>query len=273
MTIDASFFGGSSPGQRALLGISSVPDDAAVRRVGLLVCHAFSEERQMTYRSLYLFSQELARDGVPSLRFDYGGTGDSEGELADVTLDTMVNDTVCAAAEARRRLGVDKLVLLGIRLGAVVAAAAAGRIPGIEALVLWNPIGQGKPYLRDLLRKEKIIRMGSPVRQDERFSLRPGHVEFDGESLSPEMQDQLRALDLPTADLPTIPCLITGLATDKFEQEQVAQLARRFGALGIDPVCWTKEEREYWSSDSLYAEFHPVKTFDATLSFLRTIAG
>src|SRR3546814_936957 len=67
----------------------------------------------------------LAADGVACLRFDYHGTGDSEGDDADFSPDLALSDIVCAATELRRRVGDHPLVLMGIRASAPLAFHAA----------------------------------------------------------------------------------------------------------------------------------------------------
>ena len=50
----------------------------------VLICNPFGQEAIRAQRSLRVVAERLSRQGVPSLRFDYFGTGDSPGEDGSV---------------------------------------------------------------------------------------------------------------------------------------------------------------------------------------------
>src|SRR5262249_10306123 len=128
------------------------PADAPRTNTGIVICHPYGEERQLVDRVLVRFGRRLAAAGFAAVRFDARGYGESDRELADRTVETHVGETLAAAALLRPRYAVDTVVLLGLRLGATVAALAAERDPGIAGLVLWSPIVSGRTYARELLR-------------------------------------------------------------------------------------------------------------------------
>ena len=47
--------------------------------IGLVICNAFGHEALCSHRSVRHFAERAARQGIPTLRFDYDGTGDSAG--------------------------------------------------------------------------------------------------------------------------------------------------------------------------------------------------
>jgi pimeloyl-ACP methyl ester carboxylesterase len=57
---------------------------------------------------------------------------------------------VAAVEELREATGETRVVLAGLRLGASVAALAARRAGGVDALVLWEPVVDGAAHLADL---------------------------------------------------------------------------------------------------------------------------
>jgi len=91
------------------------------------------------------------------LRFDYTGAGDSSGDLAETSLETHLADLE-AAADQLRKLAPEstRIALVGLRLGATVAALLAARseapILREAPLVLWDPITDGQSYFQELLR-------------------------------------------------------------------------------------------------------------------------
>jgi len=71
---------------------------------------------------------ERAR-GLPVMRFDWSCTGDSEGDVYDGTVAQWVEDVETAADELRDAAGVRRVSIIGMRLGALLAAQGgrAGR--------------------------------------------------------------------------------------------------------------------------------------------------
>jgi pimeloyl-ACP methyl ester carboxylesterase len=99
------------------------------------------------------FARDLAQRGYPVLRFDYMGNGDSDGEFEESTLETMLSDTECAIGTLRQMaVGIETVNLLGLRLGATIAALSAEQNRDVKKLILWEPIVNGASYMREMLR-------------------------------------------------------------------------------------------------------------------------
>jgi pimeloyl-ACP methyl ester carboxylesterase len=96
-----------------------------------------------------VLATQLERTGYAAQRFDFFGTGDSGGEGDDLDVAACLADIELAAAELIRLSGVTRLVLVGLRLGASLAALAAERLCP-RHLVLWDPVVDGASYLREL---------------------------------------------------------------------------------------------------------------------------
>ena len=122
----------------------------------ILLCQPFGQEYIRCHRLLRTFAGRLAQQGSGSLRFDYAGTGDSEGADEDCCLSGWVDDVSAAHRELIRRANTDRVVWVGVRLGAVAAMLASQRmdVPP-SGLVLWEPIGSGKDYLSELSSKHR----------------------------------------------------------------------------------------------------------------------
>lgn len=135
-----------------LFGILHEPV-AAPTGYGWVFCHPFGEEKLWAQRVYVSFARMLAARGAWVLRFDAMGNGDSEGQFSKSSVETMLADIGYAigllerSSEATLRVG-----LLGLRLGATVAALAAERYPNVSTLVLWEPIIDGAKYMQELLR-------------------------------------------------------------------------------------------------------------------------
>ena len=76
----------------------------------------------------------LARLGIATLRFDFTGLGESEGEFAESNFTTSVADVVAAALSLEERLGMPVELLVGHSLGGTAALAAALELPRVRAV-------------------------------------------------------------------------------------------------------------------------------------------
>jgi pimeloyl-ACP methyl ester carboxylesterase len=87
----------------------------------------------------------LSQSGHHVLRFDYYGTGDSLGAERDGDVASWRDDIETAVTELKDMTGVAKVSLVGLRLGANLAAEVSARHPDdIDSLVLWEPLPAGK---------------------------------------------------------------------------------------------------------------------------------
>jgi len=103
--------------------------DAAAAATGVLICGPLGPEAMGVHRTLRVLAEGLARAGLPTMRFDYDGTGDAAGdELDPDRLEAWLRTVRDAMATGAVRLGVSRWILVGVRLGAALAArVAAGR--------------------------------------------------------------------------------------------------------------------------------------------------
>jgi pimeloyl-ACP methyl ester carboxylesterase len=138
------------PGRR-LFGAYHAPEGAQAAARGVVICQPHGHEYIRTHRALRNLAVQLARQGHPVLRFDYYGCGDSEGDAADGTADRWTADIALAADELRRTTRVSRILLVGVRLGAALAATAASARTDVDALVLWDPVIRGGAYADHLV--------------------------------------------------------------------------------------------------------------------------
>lgn len=134
-----------------------------------ILCSPTLEEKTVSHGVCRHLARAIAEAGGCVLRVDYEGHGDSEGDVSDLGLDDWVHDVVDAAVfltgSAARQVS-----LLGVRAGALIAAAAANRLD-VASLVAVCPVLSGADYLNDLLRinvtaqfaVHKGVRCGRPA--------------------------------------------------------------------------------------------------------------
>lgn len=145
-------------GNSALLGIYQ-PVHIHQPPVGVLICNPFGQEAIRAQRSLRVVAERLARQAIPSLRFDYFGTGDSPGEDGCGHLTRWRQDILLADVHLRQISGCQRIVWLGLRLGATLALQAAsllGDLPHPHRIILWEPVLDGPAYLNHLARMNEF---------------------------------------------------------------------------------------------------------------------
>lgn len=142
------------------------PATRLVRDVGVVLCHPLGHEYFRSYRCYFQLADALSRAGIPVLRFDYAGTGDSEGDHGDARLDAWLDQVADSATELLRSESVERIALGGMRFGATIAALAAERIENADVLLLWDVVENGARYVDELsrLHREMIFDLERFVR-------------------------------------------------------------------------------------------------------------
>src|SRR5262245_40307096 len=98
---------------------------AAGARAALYIA-PFAEEMNRSRRMATLLATALAARGVGFLAPDLYGTGESDGDFADARWDRWLDD-VDATIDAARAGGAERITLVGLRLGALLALEAGHR--------------------------------------------------------------------------------------------------------------------------------------------------
>ena len=110
----------------ALLDRPDVPPRAVA-----LFAHCFTCGKHN--RAARRIAEGLKQCGIAVLRFDFTGLGGSEGEFANTTFSSNIDDLVAAADHLRQRLAAPS-ILIGHSLGGAAVLAAAHRIPEARAV-------------------------------------------------------------------------------------------------------------------------------------------
>lgn len=113
----------------------------------IVMCHGLAGNKIGRYRSYVHSASELAKKGFTVLRFDFRGSGDSEGESHDMTITSAVNDTLSALNFLREdpRVDSDRIGLFGRSFGGAIALIAASKFPA-KSIALWAPIFHAKEW-------------------------------------------------------------------------------------------------------------------------------
>lgn len=226
-------------GARRLFGVylpGAVEGPSA--RVAVL-CSPWGQEYLRSHRSVRQLGLLLNTAGFHVLRFDYYGTGDSAGDMVDATVRDWEEDVMQAIDEAKDTAGVDRVCLIGLRLGGSLAAEVAARRPeDIKDLVLWDPVISGRDY---------VAALRGIARANIHSAPEQATLQVNGFPLTPVMASELTAIDLValTDRLPRR--TLTVISGDARAAEDSAKafrqaLAARNGGTAVDvidaPPAW-----------------------------------
>jgi hypothetical protein len=144
--------GFDGPGANRLAGVLRLPDDDAASgsaAPAVLLCQGLSGVKHLVLPEV---AGALAARGFASLRFDYAGYGDSEGERGWIDPAARVEDAASVLATLARHEAVDaaRLGAYGHSFGGPVAIALAAREPRVRAVVSVSGPGSGIDLLRSL---------------------------------------------------------------------------------------------------------------------------
>lgn len=195
------------PGTSPLYGVYHPPKTEG-RDHGVVLCNAFGQEYMRAHRAYRQLAMLLTRKGFHVLRFDYRGTGDSSGDLDGVTAEDWLADIGYAIDELRDSAGVGRVSLVGLRLGAVLAAGASLSRTDLERLVLWDPVQSGLDYEAELAAE---IAQETPSEYAPLFGngeSPSGGLVYNGFEMTRSLRESLRLLRVDVAGRATVSRLV-----------------------------------------------------------------
>lgn len=168
---EAFFFG---PSERQLFGTYHPPRNGE-GRVLTVICPPLFVEYTRTWLALRKLAMSLSERGQHVLRFDYRGTGDSFGDIADVAVADWKEDIALAVHEGCELSGSTVVRMIGVRAGAMLACDAVGAEERVQRLVLWDPIADGAGYI------ESLRRLQQAALEDDLYLSRAEQIELANE--------------------------------------------------------------------------------------------
>lgn len=176
------------------------PAQQGTARGAIVYLHPFAEEMNKSRRMASLQAREMARLGFEVLQIDLFGCGDSSGDFGDVTWNDWVADVQLACRWLRSRTEAP-LTLWGLRVGCLLATAAAVILEEEVNFIFWQPVVSGKQHWQQFVRLKIASELssggGKEVVSQLRQQLAMGEsVEIAGYTVGPRLADGLERAEL-----------------------------------------------------------------------------
>ncbi len=236
-----------------VFGVLHLPETKTESKIpAVLFCHGFGGNKIGKFRLAVKLAERLSQIGIASLRIDFRGSGDSEGDFADTTIQTQLDDAKIALQYLQEHPSIDtsNIAVAGRSLGGAIATHLAAEHGQIRALALWCPLFDAQPWV---------------IKQKNGTS----EFQFLGQKLSPECIRQFAALNTvqPMTLLQKTPMLIVRAGRDEiltsYHHEQY--LTARNG-------CQSTQDIELSRSNHDFADTQDQEILlETTTSFLQRI--
>jgi len=149
----------------------------------IIFAHGFTGHRIGPNYLFVKIAESLSAAGICSLRFDFAGSGESEGRFSDMNISSMRSDLLSAVNYCRENFKPAFLGLLGHSLGGCIVALCA-RDAKTDGLILLAPVARPAGMLD---RRKDTVLMAGPNKN--------GFYENGPHEMSLTFADDLRLYD------------------------------------------------------------------------------
>ncbi|MCM3575776.1 lysophospholipase [Mesobacillus subterraneus] len=128
---------------QVMRGMAHIPL-ADQKAPAVILLHGFTGSKLEPHRFFLKISRELEVLGIASFRFDFLGSGESDGNFEDMTVlsELAEAETILDYVRSHPNINSEKVIVLGFSMGGLVASLLAGDQPEkIEKLILLAPAG------------------------------------------------------------------------------------------------------------------------------------
>ena len=134
-----------------LNGVLHSPTDHDAPCPAVVFFHGFTGTKVEPHRIFVKTARELAAIGFYAFRFDFRGSGDSEGDFSEMTIGGEVSDAIKSIDVLSAMQGVDpeRIGILGLSMGGCVAACVSGKDVRVKSTVMWAPLSDDPPDRRE----------------------------------------------------------------------------------------------------------------------------
>lgn len=187
-----------------IFGIIHRPIKSIAKTPAVVLCHGFGGTKSGRHRLYVHLAQSLSAIGITSLRFDFRGSGDSEGDFSEMTLEGEVSDALKAIQIISKDPHVDpsRIGIMGKSLGGLVAVLAANRSKKIKSIALLAAAFSAHQWREKMLKAQDPSLSAEARKMIINFDGSPTNETFLKQFFSVRMEEELKALEnLPFLDI------------------------------------------------------------------------
>lgn len=155
----------------------------------VVMCHGFGGNKIEDKRLFVEAARDFARHGYNALRFDFYGSGDSDGEFKDTLMSRHITNVHDVLAWVQDQ-GYCHVALLGISMGAAAAILAIQDKP-VRALITWSAVPEMQRLYQQYV---NTFGMGDENHQEINYKGWALKREFFRDALSCDIEDALARL-------------------------------------------------------------------------------
>ena len=158
----------------------------------LIMCHGFKGSKIENKRLFVEAAREFAQHNMSVLRFDFFGSGDSDGEFEETRLSHNIANLKDVLHWGQEHEYVH-IAVLGISMGAATAILTLPDHP-VEALITWSAVPDLKPLF-----EQHVDDPSEAVQHQERFEHDGWHIhrDFFLDAMQYDVQKALSTLTMP----------------------------------------------------------------------------
>lgn len=135
-----------------LRGMLHIPENIKNKVPIVIIFHGFCGDKMGPHFIFVKLSRLLERAGIACIRFDFAGSGESEGDFIDMTMDSELKDAnnILNYARTLDFVDNDRIGIVGLSMGGAIASMLAGdRKIDIKTICLWAPAGNMDEIILD----------------------------------------------------------------------------------------------------------------------------
>ncbi|MCA9801617.1 MAG: alpha/beta fold hydrolase [Cyanobacteria bacterium HKST-UBA02] len=221
----------------------------------VLLLHGLGGSRHEHNGIFIRTAARMAAAGITVMRMDFRGAGESTGTTINMKPSSLVADTLAGIAFLKESCQAERVTVLGLSLGGLVASLAALESEDLDSLVLWEA-----PF--DLI--ETFTRLLGPF-SIEKVRAR-GYLQAGLLQVSHDFVEGFRRLDSrELMKAVTIPVLVVQGTDDKIVRFEDAERWRKALIGSRCEVVYVKD-----ADHAFPAEAHAEKAIAETIAWLST---
>lgn len=171
---------------QVMRGMVHIPLAEQKKAPAVILLHGFTGSKLEPHRFFLKISRALEALGIASFRFDFLGSGESDGDFEDMTVlkELAEAETILEYVHSHPNIDNEKVIVLGFSMGGLVASLLAGDHPEkIKKLILLAPAGS-------MAAKAKVMEKNSTYIKEENA------FDISGNLIGRDFIEELHTIDV-----------------------------------------------------------------------------